>query len=202
MKKKHCLLLLLLLIASGCRKKDPASPAINPETAVVSGRMNDTAFNFTEGLKNISTSAYYSTRFFTQNDFGSQFESVFLEDTTRVFTFTIGSLRFTSPTGVDTVSNADFYTYITSGNYTYTNSSAAIRGIEIKYTDPATRQVFSSTLANQNSPSFDITSVEKLTYRNTAAIKVSATFSCDLQSNTREIKRISNGVVRMYFQNH
>lgn len=202
MKKRYYILILLLLAAAGCRKKDSASPSIDPDTSVVSGSMNDTTFSFTDGSKNITTSAYYFTQFFTQNNFGSQFQSVFLDDTSKIFSFTIGSLRFTSASGVDTASNADFYNYITPGNYDYSSPGGTVKGVEIRFTDLRTNQVFSSDLAIQQSPSFDITSVEKLSYRNTAAVKVTATFNCKLQSNNGQIKKISNGVVRMYFQNH
>jgi hypothetical protein len=125
-----------------------------------------------------------------------------LNDTAKVFTVTIGSLHYSSANGIDTVTNNDFYNYLSVGNYSYSNPLNSLKGVEITFTDPKNRRTFSSSFGNQQSASFDITSVQRLTYRGTAAVKVTAVFNCTLFSTRGNQKVIKNGALRMYFQNH
>lgn len=202
MKAKDCLVIFFgLLLVYSCSKKDPA-PAGNPDTPTVSAVINDTGFASTEGQGNITTSAFYIHRFISEKDYSSAFESQFLNDTTKVFTVTIGSLHYTSNNGVDTVSNNDFYNYLTVGNYSYADPFNSLKSVEITFTDPKSRKVFSSGLGGQQSASFNITSVQKLMYRGTAAVKVTAVFTCTLFDSNGRRKNITNGALRMYFQNH
>lgn len=195
------LTILFLLPVLSCKKKD-MPPQADASISKLQGELDNKPFVYTEGISNISVSSFYQPHVISGNSYGTTFESLFLKDTARIYQFSIGSLYYTSYSGVDTASNSDFENYFANTSYTYQDPHKNQRGIAVSLTDSSSGTVFSTINGEQRGSVFNVTAVEFLKYRNTNAVRMTAIFSCNLYDKRGVKKKITNGEVRMYFQNH
>lgn len=164
------------------------------------GTMNGTAFSFVEDVNNVTanvsqnkyifacgTGTNYSMYEFYLASF-SNYEGLY---------FRKGTLTWEC---ADRPSNSTFTSFFTTGTYPY--STDAANGIEIHYWD-ANGEAWSTDYGDQTGSTFTITKSvganSTFFYEN----KFEATFNCKLYNfSGTQMKTVTNGFVRGYFENY